>query len=199
MGLKLCWLINTECIWLRCDHHFSSVCRFDLNSVKPNCHCVPNMRLWVSQNQSTTLHTKITILYKAKSGGWNSLNCIHPSQLQKIVHPTSILRIVVIEELCNLSENFLPLVIQIACQASRETWPRWGLSWGVWSQQENCEMKSCLGACFASKLIWTNEDKILFTSFLASVQSVSKLSIARHPGHTSKGSWQSSLSLTRAC
>ena len=197
MGLKLCWLINTECIWLRCDHHFSSVCRFDLNSVKPNSHCVPNMRLWVSQNQSTTLHTKITILYKAKSGGWNSLNCIHPSQLQKIVHPTSILRIVVIEELCNLSENFLPLVIQIACQASRETWPRWGLSWGVWSQQENCEMKSCLGACFASKLIWTNEDKILFTSFLASVQSVSKLSIARHPGHTSKGSWQSSLSLTK--
>ena len=69
MGLKLCWLINTECIWLRCDHHFSSVCRFDLNSVKPNSHCVPNMRLWVSQNQSTTLHTKITILYKAKSGG----------------------------------------------------------------------------------------------------------------------------------
>ena len=159
------------------------------------------MRLWVSQNQATMLHSKITILYEAKSGRWNSMNCKLPSQLQKIVYPSSILRIVVVEELCNLSENLLSVIIQIACQASRETWLMLA---GMVRSRLDINNEILFGRFWEYVFFFKadlhdmkNKDKKLFTSFLASAQSVSKLSTARHPGHTSMGSWQSSLSLTK--
>ena len=51
--------------------------------------------------------------------------CTLPSQLKEIGHPTPILRIIVIEEFCNLFEYFLPLVVKIASHASREAWLIW--------------------------------------------------------------------------
>ena len=107
--------------WLKM---FSPIC-WDLTSVKPNSHRVPHVWFWVSQCQPPTLHTKIAILYKTKLGRWSSLYCTLPSQLKEIGHPTPILRIIVIEEFCNLFEYFLPLVVKIASHASREAWLIW--------------------------------------------------------------------------
>lgn len=187
-------LVEVNQNWLKM---FSPIC-WDLTSVKPNSHRVPHVWFWVSQYQPPTLHTKIAILYKAKLGRWSSLYCTLPSQLKEIGHPTPILRIIVIEEFCNLFEYFLPLVVKIASHASREAW----LIWMV----EKATTEFHVGTSNHSELEWVKHyflefdmkiwDKKLFTSFLASAVSVWKLSPARHPGHTSKGSWQSSRSLT---
>lgn len=111
--------------------------------VKSDMHGVHHMGLWISQYKPTTLNTKIRIFQKSKTRWLRSWNCIHSSKLQQICNTPTVLRIILVEIICNLSKNIFAVIFQVAhCTSGHlaelvETWMQKSTLVETWMLKSN--------------------------------------------------------------